>query len=968
MPTLAMPMMMIRSRLRWFFIAVLVVISLSTAHLAVALDPVTPLPVDPDIHMGALDNGVAYWIRSHATPPGKITLWLHVDSGSVNEAEGQEGIAHYLEHLAFNGTQHFPPGKLLTYFESIGLRFGQHQNAFTGFDQTTYTLTLPTTDPDTLDKGLLYLSDVAFRMLLIPEEIDKERNVILEEKRSRKGVQQRLTDQLLPLLLPGSRVSKRLPIGLETSILKVKRDDFLAYYNTWYHPKNVTVLAVGDAPVETIKAAIQKHFSAWTQSQPAPTDLEHGVTPYTTSRAIVLTDPELTSASVETIAIRPQQPTLTVQDYRQKLLERFGTWLVNRRMNQLIKEGNVPYQSADVSTSQLFGVATQVSAEAEAEPSAWKESLHALIAEVKRARQHGFTAQELDIAKAAFLSASEHAVQTEPTRDARSFMYRMNRALSADEKPRSAAQTLKLRQALLPKITLADVNSTFTTAFTPDATATIVMLPDKANVSVPSQDEVLRWVKSAWDQPVQPWQVAERPTTLLDTPPDPGKIIDQSQDKTLKISHATFANNVRLHYRYMDFKKDHVTVVITLAGGIIRETTANRGITSVATLPLFSPATTTFSSTALRDFMTGKKVRVGANRTADTVSLRLSGTPEALEDGLQLAHLLLRHATIEPASVSLWQRERHQQLEARRTQVGALTREAAGLVLSGNDPRFHFLTPEQVTARAQEIPQAQAWLNTLLRNAPMEVAIVGDLPKDRALSLAATYLGSLPSRPRTDPELDALRQVAGFTGPAKHTLEVETITPRAHPILMWRSAPWSDVKGRRLGYLGARILERRIRDEIREKHGLTYSTSTYSRPSKVYPATSALYVQFTTDPDKTEQAVKLARAVVETFAAEGPTDAEVDTVRQQMRNAIETMLQEPSFWVNLLADLDYHDTHLEDVHGLLDKLLGYSKAEIAALIKHTVQPNHFALVIGKPHPNAACGTQNPGCKTKEKSN
>jgi len=310
--------------------------------------------------------------------------------------------------------------------------------------------------------------------------------------------------------------------------------------------------------------------------------------------------------------------------------------------------------------------------------------------------------------------------------------------------------------------------------------------------------------------------------------------------------------------------------------------------------------------------------------------------------------LLLREATIEPASVDLWKREQLQNLEARRTQVSALTRDAAALVLSGNDARQHVLTPEQVEARSREIPQAQAWLDDLLQTAPMEMAIVGDLPIDRAQTLAATYLGSLPSRPRTDPGLEALRQVTGFTGPMEQTVRVDTITPRAQPILMWQSAPWSDVKGRRLSYLAARILERRMREEIREKHGLTYSTTTFARPAKDYPAMSALYIKFTTDPDKTSEAVRLARAVVETFATEGPTDDEMATVRKQMRHAVETMLQEPRFWVNLLSDLDYHGTNLEDVHGLLDKLLAYTKDEIAMAIKQTVQPERFALVIGQP--------------------
>jgi predicted Zn-dependent peptidase len=258
------------------------------------------------------------------------------------------------------------------------------------------------------------------------------------------------------------------------------------------------------------------------------------------------------------------------------------------------------------------------------------------------------------------------------------------------------------------------------------------------------------------------------------------------------------------------------------------------------------------------------------------------------------------------------------------------------------------VTPEQVQARTDAMPQAQAWLNAILRAAPMEVAIVGDLSEDRALQLAAKYLGSLPPRPRSDPSLAPLRQVAGFTGPRQETVDVETITPRAYPILMWRSADWQDVRGRRLIQLVAQILSRRLRQEIREERGLTYSTRVYARPSKVYPLMSALYVEFTTDPDKVAEAVQVARSVVEMFAAEGPTVEEVETVRKQFKNNLETMFKEPSYWVGVLSDLEYHGTRLEDVYGLLDQVMAYSQEDIAAEARKIVVPERFAVSIGRP--------------------
>lgn len=907
-----------------------------------------PLPMDPAIRTGTLPNGVTYWVRSHATPPGKIALWMHVATGSLNEADGQEGIAHYLEHMAFNGTQHFPPGALVTFFESLGLRFGQHQNAFTSFTQTTYTLTLPNTQSDTLDKGLTYFADVASGMLLTTEEIDKERRVILEEQRARKGVQQRLLEKLLPELLPGTRVSRRQPIGLEDTVSRVQRSDFLNYYHTWYHPAKVTVLAVGDVPTDTLVTAIARHFAAWHRNDPPPQDEPHSIQPYDAPRAIVLTDPEVTTANIEMFALFPRHPRTTVAAMRQQLVDRLGTWMLNRRTEQRIQEGSAPYQTAQARATTFLGVAESVSAEVDAAPTNWAAAFAEILADIQRARQHGFTPQELQLAQKAMIAAAEHAAQTEATYDAQAFISAMNRARGAGEYPRSAAQNLQLLQQLLPGITLAEVTSAFTANFAPDRKAYVLTLPEQPGLEVPSRDTLLTLAQETLKKPAEPWQAKERPTSLLAKDPAPGSIAERSHYAPLQVTQVTFANNVRLHYRYMDFKKDHVTVSLTLPGGVIRETTALRGITEVATLPLSTPATSQLSSTDIRDLMTGKKVTVTGRAVDDALVLEIAGPPESIEDGLRLAYLLLTDARIEPASVSLWQSQRLQHVAATRTHIATRAKEETGLVLSGNDHRLAPLTPTEVEARAKAIPEAQDWLNSILRTAPMEVAIVGDMPEDRALQLAATYLGSLPPRPRRDETLLPLRQVAGFTGPLERLVDVETITPRAHPILLWRGPHWQDVRGRRLMFQAMRILESRVRQELREDRGLTYSASTYVNPSRVYPDVSALFVEFTTDPEKMTEAMALVRTVVERFAAEGPSDEELETARKQFVNIFETTIKDPRFWVNLLGDLEYHASKLEDIDGVVEKVLAFTKEEILAEVRKTVRPERFAMIVARP--------------------
>src|SRR5205823_2277472 len=293
-----------------------------------------------------------------------------------------------------------------------------------------------------------------------------------------------------------------------------------------------------------------------------------------------------------------------------QLLERLGVWLLNRRIEQRIREGTAPYQRANASQGVFLGMTEQINAGAEAAPAAWAEALTALLTDVQRARLHGFTDQELEMAKRATMAAAEHTAQTESTQDALVFIRAMHRAVSLAEQPLSAAQQVALLRQLLPGITGTEVAATFAANFAPEHRAYVLSLPEQAGVAVPSREELRRVVETVLAQPVAPWQGQERPTALLDTPPQPGTIAEQTRFAPLEITQATFSNNARVHYRFMDFKKGEVTVLITLAGGAMRESAEQHGITEVATLALSTPATVRLSSTDIRDIMTGKKIAV----------------------------------------------------------------------------------------------------------------------------------------------------------------------------------------------------------------------------------------------------------------------------------------------------------------------------------------------------------------------
>src|SRR5216683_6750102 len=291
------------------------------------------LPTDPGLVTGTLPNGLSYIIRKHRNPEGRVSIWLHVSSGSLNETDATQGLAHYLEHMAFNGSANFPAGTVIPFFQSLGLAFGRDQNAFTSFDQTTYQLALPGGGRDVLDKGMLFMSDVALRLSLETAEIDSERQIILEEKRSRASAQQRVQDQIFERLAPESTLGRRLPIGIEPTIKSVGPEDFREYYTRWYVPSNMTVLVVGDTDPAMVADVIQKEFGGGPPgARPTPRDV--GVKATVGQRAIVVTDPELTRSEVSMARLElPLGPALTVGQKRRELVESIGTWAFKRRMS-----------------------------------------------------------------------------------------------------------------------------------------------------------------------------------------------------------------------------------------------------------------------------------------------------------------------------------------------------------------------------------------------------------------------------------------------------------------------------------------------------------------------------------------------------------------------------------------------------------------------------------------------------------
>jgi zinc protease len=907
------------------------------------------LPTDPALVTGTLENGLAYIVRRNQNPPGRVAIWLHVATGSLNESEDTRGISHFLEHMAFNGSANFPPGSLIPFFQSLGLSFGRDQNAFTSFDQTVYTLALPDARPATLDQGLLYLSDVAFRLDLRGPEIESERQIILEEKRARSSARQRVRDEVLARLAPESTIGRRLPIGTEEAIRAMGQAQFRDYYARWYVPSNMTVIVVGDVEPSTVVDAISRHFGR-APRVPRPEPQPAGVTATAGVRAVVVTDPELTQAEVSLTRVEPAWPPVTtVPAYRRHLVEQLATWMFNRRLEAELAEGRVAFLNGTASIYQWAGAVRVANARVTATPDRWRAALADLGTAVERARQHGFTAAELDEARAAAVAHAEQAVQQEPTLPARQLLQYINEAVSQGEPVMSAAERLALERRLLPGISAEDVSRVFDEVFDPANILVVLTLPSGAGV--PTEAELASLGRAARDVRPAPVAARARPTTLLAEPPRGGAVVEGQEHKTTAVWSGWLDNGVRVHHRRVDQRRNEAVIAITLAGGVIQEGASDRGVTEAGLQAWNRPATSQLTSTDIRHLMTGKKVRVRGDFGADTVTLTVLGDPAALEQGLELAYLLLTDPVVEPAGFGQWQDAKRQEIAERAREPRGVLAEAEGDAFYPADQvRLRPVTAAQVQSLTRE--KTQARLRDLIAQAPIEVAVVGDIDRERASALVARYVGALPARPRIDGKtLRDLRSVPRPRGPIRVTRVVATQTDQAQALDGFFAADIQNVRDSRLLILAARVLSTRMNRTIREERQLVYSIGAAARPGDAYPGFGRFTAQAPTDPAKADALVAAVDEMFTAFAAAGPTPGELTVARGQMGNLLDELMKTPDFWLDRLATLDYRGLSLDDIARIATDYQGFTADEIREAFARYARPEarfHFVILPQRP--------------------
>ncbi len=941
------------------FILRVALVAVAAASSAMA----QPLPTDPTLVTGELENGLRYIVRKHDNPPGRAVMWVHIHSGSLNETDRQRGLAHYLEHMAFNGSTNFKPGSLVPFFQSLGMTFGRDQNAFTNFDQTTYQLSLPDTKPETLAKGMTFFSDVVSGLSLLPAEVDAERQIILEERRRGLSGRQRVSDYVQERIAPGSLWAVRDPIGTEETIKAVNQADFKDYYGKWYAASNATLIVIADTdPAEVIKVINAKFAAA--PKRPRPTPQALNVKAYDTSFAIVASDAEIRSEDVRIIRLEPARPpATTVPMYRDDLVARLGTSAMNRRLSDKTSRGGTAYLNARVSLGNSASAIHTAEISGRANPGQWEPALKEIALELQRARAFGFTARELDDARTQMISNAEREVETVATIPAGAMIGSLNNDIARGQPTMSPQQQFDLLNQILPTIKNEEVAERFAREFEPKAVAFVAVLPSSA--SIPTDSELLEVGTAALAVKPTPEAETAHATALMTQLPTPGTVKGGAEHAASKVWSGWLSNNVRVHHRFMDERKNEVSIQIALIGGELHETAANRGITQAAQLAWSRPATKTLASTDIRELMTGKKVNVrggggfggggrggrgggGGGGSPDSISLTVSGSPEDLETGMQLAYLLLTEPRIEAASFEQYKTTtREALLEAERSPTATGARLTAAAPYPDDEPRTKPLTPAQLDTISLEA--SQAWLERLITTSPIEVTIVGDLPRERAVELVTRYIASLPSRdPVSATAFKPLRTLKRPAGPRVVEKTIDTPTDQAYVFSGFYGADESNLADARALTMASRILSTRMVKQVREEAQLVYSIGSSSRAATTFPGFGTFSAAAPTEPSKTGPLVTKLASMYEAFAKDGPTAEELEVAKKQFANTYEEQMRDPGYWSGRIDRMTYRDRSLDDVVNEPAAFQALTGEQIKAAFGKYYSKDNAITVVVKP--------------------
>ncbi len=857
----------------------------------------TDIPVDSAVLIGQFSNGLTYYILENGKPENRAQLWLVVNAGSVLEDEDQLGLAHFTEHMAFNGTKNFAKKEIINYLESIGIKFGPEINAFTGFDETVYMLQLPTDSSDVIEKGFQILADWAQHVSFEPEEVDKERGVIIEEWRLGRGANMRMLDKQIPAILKDSRYAERLPIGKVQVIENFNHESLKRFYADWYRPDLIAVVAVGDFEAEGIRDLLGKYFEKIPRKADPRERKIYSVPGHQETVFALATDPEATNTSLAIYYKTEVLPEETVDDYRRMLVEQLFTRMVNIRLYELLNQADPPFLFGYVSRSNLVRTLNINSLNIGIKEDGIIHGLESILTEAARIERHGFTQSELDRTKTWLLRRIEKSYlerdKTESSRFAREYM----RHFLEGEPIPGIAFEFKAVSQLLPDIELKEINDLVGEWMGATNRVVLINAPEKEDFEIPDEDALLAVFASVGQKEISPYKDVISDLPLMEDLKVSSYILQEDKREELGITRWKLSNGINVILKPTHIKNDEVLFQGFSPGGHSQVSTKNYKSARAAPEIIKLSGVGEFDLNALNKKLNGKVVSVFPFINELTEGVTGSASPDDLETMFQLIYLYLTRPRRNLEAYKSYKTRMEGYIQNRSGSPESAFYDTIMVTMAQYHHRRRPLSLETLN----EINPNASWRIYKRRFKDLEdftFVFVGKFDIDSIRPLILQYLGNLYGAPRFENWKDT--GIHPPEGVIKKTVYRGQEEKSQVSLNFTGQHPWNRIDNYAISSM-ASVMRIKLRETLREDLSGTYGTRIGSTLN-LYPREEySISISFGCEPDRVEELIEAVFQVIDSVQVYGPENSYIDKVKETQRRSFESQLERNRFWLSNLV-------------------------------------------------------------------
>lgn len=870
------------------------------------------LPKDPSVRTGVLPNGISYYIRQNDKPEQRAELRLAVNAGSSLEDDSQLGLAHFVEHMAFNGTEHFAKNDLVAFLESIGMRFGADLNAYTSFDETVYMLQLPTDDHAVLEKGLLILADWANGVSFEGEEIDAERGVVIEEWRARRSGDSRVQEDHFKIMFQGSRYADRMPIGTKQNLETFDHETLRRYYKTWYRPDLMAVVAVGDFDPEDMERMIKKQFSSIPAvKEPKAERPEFDIPKLPGTRYSISGDPEASSPSVGLFILHDKVSRTHVSDYRSRLIEGMVSMMLNQRLNEIRQQADPPFIFAGSNAGLTFANHLTFSVNARVADGEYLRGFRSILEEVERVKRHGFTATELDRAKNAMLRSIDQTYAERDKAESRNYAREYVGNFTSDEAFPGIEYEHTLYNTFVPGVTLEEVNRKARELISEDGRVVTVGGPEHEDAPLPMESDLQNVVAEVAASDIEPYSEGDALTTLMDRKPTPGSIVATRKLENLGVTEWTLSNGARVILRPTDFKNDEILMTGYSPGGTSLVSDQDYLAASTAASLMARGGLGEYDRIALDKFLSDKVANVGTGIDNLYETVGGSASNDDLETMFQLLYLNFTAPRKDETAMQSYLSQLRGFLDTRGSRPEQVFSDTVGWVSTGH----HFRTRPLTIPMLDELSLDKSYriYKERFANAgDFTFVFVGSFDPQTIKPMVERYIASLPSTKVKESWKDV-----GIETPEGNLRKVvrKGLEEKSIVRLVYNGDfDWS-MENRHALQSMIEVFRMKLRESLREDKGGVYSPGVGGSYEQYPQSEYQITVSFSCDPHRVDELIGAVEDIVNSMKSKNVDQDYIEKVKEIQKRQRETGLQENSFW---LGSLEFYYKNNEDPESLLE--------------------------------------------------